>query len=226
MHEHKKVIQGLQTKDLYIIQRWIYICYLYIIYIYIIFRKYLQLQFPQKPIKHSSIRFKSTPLADSQMHYPLTFFFRLFLPMGSLSCLWKFKAPSNSTYSMDSAIRTGPSITTSIIIANIYQLRQGKPLTRIILFHPYKPPREVGMIVISIWQMRKVKPRKLNYLPKVPLLINHKSGIWPYGPLTSQMKFLTSTLYTSCLVVYIPLFPWLLPGVYKSVLIPSLSLDL
>lgn len=136
MHEHKRVIQGLQTKDLYIIHRQIYIYHLYIIYIYIIFRKYLQLQFPQKPIKHSSIRFKSTPLANSQMHYPLTFFSGCFFPWEASLAYENSSPHSNSTYSMDPAIRIGPSIITFIIIANIYQLCQGKYLTWIILFHP------------------------------------------------------------------------------------------
>lgn len=70
--------------------------------------------------------------------------------------------------------------------------------------------------------MRKVKPRKLNHLPKVPQLVNHKPGIWPQGPLTSKTDFLTHALCTSLLVV---LSPSLLPGLYISVLIPSLSLD-
>lgn len=70
--------------------------------------------------------------------------------------------------------------------------------------------------------MRKVKPRKLSHLPKVPQLVNHKSGIWPQGPLTSKTDFLTHALCTSLLVV---LFPSLLPGLYISVLISSPSLD-
>ena len=41
----------------------------------------------KKSIKHSSIQTKSIPLTNSQINYPLTFFFRLFLPMGSLSGL-------------------------------------------------------------------------------------------------------------------------------------------
>lgn len=70
--------------------------------------------------------------------------------------------------------------------------------------------------------MRKIKPRKLNHLPKVPQLVNHKPGIWLHGLLTSKTDFLTHALFTSLLVV---LFLSLLPGLYISVLIPSPSLD-
>lgn len=206
------------------------------IYIYLLFIYYLYLYNIQGIFTASvptdthqvSIHLKSTPLANSQMHYPLPFLggdFFCFCPWEASLAYENSRPHSNSIYFMDPTIRIGPSIITFIIIANIYQLCQAKCLAWIILFHPHKAPCEVGTIVISIWQMRKVKPRKLNYLPKVPQLINHKPGIWPYGPLTSETKFLPSALCISCLVVYIPLFLWLLSGVYISVLIPSPSLD-
>lgn len=46
-----------------------------IIYIYVRFRKYLQLQFSQKPIKHSTKHPKSILPANSQINHLFTFFF-------------------------------------------------------------------------------------------------------------------------------------------------------
>lgn len=116
-----------------------------IIYIYVRFRKYLQLQFSQKPIKHSTKHPKSILPANSQINHPFTFFFQALSPHGKP--LWP---QSGSTDSLGPSIRICPSVKTSIIIAHIYPLYQAKYLTRIILFHPHKPPCEVGAIVISI----------------------------------------------------------------------------
>lgn len=124
-----------------------------IIYIYIRFGKYLQLQLPQKPIKHSTIHPKSILPANSQINYPLAFFFLFpgcFSPWVASLAYENSGPQSGSTYPLGPSIRIRPSIKTFIIITHICPLYQAKYVTQIILFHPHKPPCKVSTVVISI----------------------------------------------------------------------------